>query len=49
MAEALAAPHSERGQEVLATLRTMAELQSVYGVEACRPVRGQLHPLARRT
>jgi phosphoenolpyruvate carboxylase len=34
--EALAEPRSERGQEVLATLRSMAVLQSVYGADACR-------------
>jgi phosphoenolpyruvate carboxylase len=34
--EALAEPRSERAREVLATLRTMAELQSVYGAAACR-------------
>jgi len=34
--EALAEPDSERGQEVLATLRAMAELQSGYGADACR-------------
>jgi phosphoenolpyruvate carboxylase len=34
--EALEQPRSERAEKVLATLRTMAELQSVYGAEACR-------------
>jgi phosphoenolpyruvate carboxylase len=34
--EALAEPASEVAKEVLATLRAMAELQSVYGAEACR-------------
>ena len=34
--EVLEEPHSERAEEVLATLRTMAELQSIYGAEACR-------------
>jgi len=34
--EALAEPHSERAEEVIGTLRAMAELQSVYGAEACR-------------
>jgi phosphoenolpyruvate carboxylase len=34
--EALEEPGTQRAQEVLATLRTMAELQSVYGADACR-------------
>jgi len=34
--EVLENPDSVRAEEVLATLRTMAELQSVYGAEACR-------------
>ncbi|MDQ6917852.1 MAG: phosphoenolpyruvate carboxylase [Candidatus Dormibacteraeota bacterium] len=34
--QALAVPDSDRAREVVATLRVMAELQSVYGSEACR-------------
>jgi phosphoenolpyruvate carboxylase len=34
--EALAEPSTERAAEVRGTLQTMAELQSVYGAEACR-------------
>jgi hypothetical protein len=34
--QVLAEPGSEHGQEVLATLRMMAELQTAFGSEACR-------------
>ena len=34
--EVLEEPEGERAEEVLGTLRAMAELQSVYGAEACR-------------
>ena len=34
--------------EVLATFRGVADVQRRFGVEACRPLRDQLHPAGRR-